>query len=124
MVPETDPSTYNGKDGRRCRASIRRRPKRSSQYEQDAIKPEFRWSWRNHQFEYDIYKRYTDKRNDANRAAVRDLLVVGANHILSMFDAFTTARLQVRTGSDGQTRVGAQLTLVSQITGRRSAQLL
>ena len=95
-----------------------------AQYEKVAIKPEFRWSWNNHQFEHDIYNRYTDKRNDANRAAVRDLLLVGANHFMSMLDAFTTARLQVRRRTRRRDANRRERALVSQITGKRSVQLL
>ena len=91
-----------GSDGRRCRASIRPRAEALARYEQVAIKPEFRWSWRNAQIQYDIYKRDTDKRNDANRAAVHDLMLIGANHVLSMVDAFATLRLQVQPEADGR----------------------
>ena len=109
VVPETDLSTYNGKKWETLQSIYPTTAEALLHYEQIAIKPEFRWSWHDHKFEWDIYKRYTDSRNDANRAAVRDLLVVGANHILSTFDAFTTARLQIQPGPDGQTRVGASL---------------
>lgn len=109
VVPETDPTTYNGAKWATLQSIYPTQAEALAQYEKVAIRPEFRWSWYDHQLEYDIYKRYTDKRNDANRAAVRDLLLIGANHILSMFDAFTTARLQVDAGADGQTRIGASL---------------
>jgi hypothetical protein len=109
VVPETDPSTYNGKRWETLQSIYPTTAEALARYEQVAIKPEFRWSWRNHRLEYDIYKRYTDKRNDANRAAVRDLLLVGANHVLSMVDAFATLRLQVQPEADGRTRVGASL---------------
>ena len=109
-MPETDTSTYNGKrwetlqsihpnDRRGARATTSRWRSSPSSDGRGATTG----------FEYDIYKRYTDKRNDANRAAVRDLLLVGANHILSMVDAFATLRLQVQPEVDGRTRVGASL---------------
>lgn len=109
VVPETDVSTYNGQRWATLQSIYATDAEALVQYQRDAIKPEYRWSWVNHGFERDIYTRYTDKRNDANRAAVRDLLLVAANHFLSMLDAFTTARLQVDTGPEGQTRVGARL---------------
>lgn len=109
VVPETDLKTYNGLKWDLFQSIYPTTAEALAQYERVAIKPEFRWSWLNHRFEQDIYSRYTDKRNDANRAAVRDLLLVGANHIVSMLDAFTTARLQVQPGPDGQTRIGASL---------------
>jgi hypothetical protein len=80
-----------------------------AEYERTAIKPEFRWSWRNAQFQYDIFKRGTSKRNDANVSANTDLLVIGANHVLSMVDAFATMRLQVRAEADGRTSIGASV---------------
>ena len=78
VVPETDTSTYNGMRWATLQGIYPTYAEALAKYEQVAIKPEFRWSWRNHQLEYDIFKRETDKRNDANRAAIRDLLVVGA----------------------------------------------
>lgn len=109
VVPETDTSTYNGKKWDLFQGIYPTEAEALAQYERVAIKPEFRWSWLNHSFERDIYTRYTDKRNDANRAAVQDLLLVGANHLFSTFDAFTTARLQMQTGPDGEMRVGASI---------------
>jgi hypothetical protein len=107
VVPETDTSTYNGKRWETLQSIYPTTAEALARYEEVAIKPEFRWSWRNHQFEYDIYQRYTDKRNDANRAAVRDLLIVATNHVLSMVDALATVRLQVQPDADGRTRIGA-----------------
>jgi hypothetical protein len=107
VVPETNLQTYNGK---RWALALETQPTYQAaldQYTKEAIKPEFRWSWRDARFQYDIYTRMTDKRNDAARAAAQDLLVIGANHFLSMIDAFATLRLQAHTDQDGRARVGA-----------------
>jgi hypothetical protein len=109
IQPETDPTTFNGSRWLLARATNATLADQLSEYERTAVKPEFRWSWRNAQFQFDVFRRYTDKGNDANRAAVRDVLVIGANHVLSMVDAFTTMRLQVRTEADGRTSLGASI---------------
>jgi len=109
VSPETDPTTFNGSRWVLAQSSHALYADQLAEYERTAVKPEFRWSWRNAQFQYDVYRRYTDKRNDANRAAVADLLVIGANHVLSMVDAFATMRLQVRAEAGGRTSVGAMI---------------
>jgi hypothetical protein len=108
VVPETDASTFNGSRWLLALSTNPTREEALAQYERTAVKPEFRWSWTNARFSYDIFIRDTDKRNDANRAMVHDLLVIGANHVLSMVDAFTTMRLEIRSESNGRTSVGAR----------------
>jgi hypothetical protein len=109
VVPETDPSTFNGSRWVLAQSTNSTMADALAEYERTAIKPEFRWSWRNAQFQYDIFKRGTSKRNDANVSANTDLLVIGANHVLSMVDAFATMRLQVRAEADGRTSIGASV---------------
>jgi hypothetical protein len=107
--PDTDTSTFNGK---RWEILLSTQPDQAAAlaaYEREAIRPEFRWSWRDAQLQYDIFARTTDLRNDAARAARIDLLVIGANHFLSMIDAFATFRLQVHPEGDGRTSVGAAM---------------
>lgn len=109
VKPETDPTTFNGSRWALAQATNANPADQLAEYERTAYKPEFLWSWKNATFQYDIFKRYTEKRNDADRAATRDLLVIGANHIISMVDAFTTMRLQVRTEADGRTSLGTSV---------------
>ena len=109
VVPDTNPDTYNGKRWQTLQGIYPTEAEALEHYEQLAIKPDYLWSWKNHGLEKDIFDRYTDKRNDANRSAVRYLLVIGANHFLSMVDAFTTFRLQAQTEQDGRTSVGASV---------------
>lgn len=110
IVPETDTSTYNGF---RWAIALSTQPTYEAalaQYEREAIRPEYQWSWKDAQLQYDIYRRTTDKRNDAARAAVKDLLLIGANHFLSMIDAFATYRLQIIAERGAtETRIGASL---------------
>lgn len=109
LVPETDPLTYNGSRWQLALATHSTDLQAAlAQYQRVAIRPEFRWSWRNAQLQYDIFKRTTDSRNDAYHAAVTDLMILGANHVLSMVDAFVTFRLQVQP-EDGRTKIGASL---------------
>jgi hypothetical protein len=108
VMPETDPSTFNGSRWVLAQATNANRADALAQYERTAVKEEFRWSWRNAQFQYDIFKLGTSKRNDANAAAGNALLVIGANHLISMVDAFATMRLQVRAEADGRTSIGAR----------------
>jgi hypothetical protein len=108
IEPETDTLTFNGYH---WQLALRTHPTREAalaEYEEVAIRPEFQWSWRNAQFQFDVFRRTTDKRNDANRAAVRDLMIIGANHMLSLVDAFASVRLEILPSAVGG-RSGAQI---------------
>lgn len=109
VQPETDAGTFNGSRWALALATNATRAEALAQYERTAVKPEFRWSWANARFQWDVFTRYTAKRNDADRSATRDLLIIGANHALSMVDAFATMRLQLRAEPDGRTSIGARL---------------
>lgn len=109
VVPETDETTYNGLRWSIAQSTQPTYEAALAQYEREAIRPEYQWSWTDASLQYDIYKRTTDKRNDAARAAVKDLLVIGANHFLSMIDAFATYRLQIIAEQGTLTRIGASL---------------
>lgn len=109
LVPETDITTYNGYKWQLALRNHGTLAEALADYEQVAIKPGFQWSWANHQLEYDIFIRTTQLRNDANQRASNYLLAIGANHILSMIDAFATIRLQVQPGPNGGTRIGASM---------------
>jgi hypothetical protein len=62
-------------------------------YLERAVRPEFRWSWRNAQLEHDLYRRTIAESNEASRQAVQALGIVLANHVLSTIDAYVTLRL-------------------------------
>jgi hypothetical protein len=109
VVPETDVTTYNGFRWQLALSTNSTRAAALAQYEAQAIRPEFEWSWRNAQLQYDLFTRMTLKRDDAYNAGTHALLIIGANHVLSMIDAFTTIRLRARAEADGRTSIGASL---------------
>jgi hypothetical protein len=110
VVPETDTRTYNGSRWVLAQAThANDRAAALAEYERIAIKPDFRWSWQNAQLQYDIFIRTTDSRNDAYHSAITDLMLIGANHVISMVDAFATFRLQVQPQQNGRTGIGASL---------------
>ena len=110
VVPETNDSTYNGSRWQLAQATHVNDPAGAlAEYQRLAVKPEFRWSWRNAGLQWDIFKRTTESRNDAYRAGVTDLAIIAANHALSMVDAFVGFRLQALPAEGGRTGVGASL---------------
>lgn len=109
VVPESNINTYNGHLWHLALQTHATVADAMVQYERDAIKPDFQWSWRNAEFQRDVFAQLTNKRNDAFRAAQQDLMVIVANHLLSAVDAFATFRLQVRPDSRGGGSLGASL---------------
>lgn len=109
IVPPTDTATFNGHvwvDALRTHTST---ADALAQYEQRAVRPDLQWSWKNARLQWDLFSQLTEKRNDANRAAARDLLLVAGNHLLSMVDAFATFRVQVRPAEGGGASLGASI---------------
>jgi hypothetical protein len=109
VVPTTDIETYNGHQWQLAQSTTPDAASALAQYERLAYKPEYEWSWDNAQLQWDIFQRTTFKRDDAHYAGVEDLIVIGANHFLSMVDAFATFRLSVHTDDSGRTAVGASI---------------
>ena len=109
VVPEPDATTFNGHLWQQALQTHATVADALAQYERDAIKPDFQWSWLNASIQWDVFKQLTNKRNDAFRAAQQDLMMIAANHVLSMVDAFATFRLQVRPDSRGGGSLGASL---------------
>lgn len=107
--PETDESTYNGAMWRLARETYWKLPGaappvNSPEYQRAvnfyvgrAVKPQFRWSWRNAQLEHDLFLRTIEASNRAFRRTIADLGVLLANHTLSTVDAYVTLRLRWRT---------------------------
>jgi hypothetical protein len=109
IVPPTDTATFNGHvwvDALRTHTST---ADALAQYQQRAIRPDLQWSWKNARLQWDLFSQLTEKRNDANRAAARDLLLLAGNHLLSMVDAFATFRVQVRPAEGGGASLGASI---------------
>ena len=112
--PEIDESTYNGsiwllarttfwadpavtppKDGVSYRTAL-------NFYLDRAVRPEFRWSWRNAQLEQDQYITTIRRANSAYRSARAALGMIIANHLLSTVDAFITLRVEGLDGGGGR----------------------
>ncbi len=119
--PEVDTATYNGAIWLRARRlSDWPNPnvepghgtvtyqEAISYYVAHAVHPEYAWSWRNAQLEWDLYRQAIRRKNDAGRAAGHYLAAVAVNHLLSTVDAFITLRLR---GGAGAPRDGFNLSL-------------
>jgi hypothetical protein len=114
LDPEPDTATFNGRIWLLARRTYWRDvatpPTRDSRewrlaesfYASRAVRPEFRWSWRDAQLEYDEFRRTIRRANDAFRDALTDLSVIIANHALSGVDALVSVRLQSRVTTDGR----------------------
>lgn len=59
-----------------------------------AVRPEYRWSWRNAQLEQDLFRRTIRRSNQSYRRAREQVGILIANHILSTVDAFATVRFR------------------------------
>lgn len=78
-------------------------------YLERAVRPEFRWSWRNAQLEHDLFRRTISESNEASRQALQALGIVLANHVLSTVDAYVTLRLWNRRQEPRSLGVAATL---------------
>ena len=111
IEPELDTSTFNGKQWHLARATFWENPdappaRDSEAYQQAldfylvrAVRPEYRWSWRNAQLEWDLFGRTIERSNDAFRRSAGYLGAVIANHALSAVDAFVTLRIRRGMGA-------------------------
>jgi hypothetical protein len=120
LEPERDRATFNGSrwvlaqrnhgiDPDEPDLTSERYQAALQEYAADAIGPEFLWSWRNAQLEWDLYRRVINKRNDAARAVGMDVTLLLANHVLSTIDAFASYR--IRVGVAGANGVGIAATI-------------
>jgi hypothetical protein len=109
LTPDTNVATYNGSRWQLAQATFSTREAALAEYMRTAVRPEFEWSWTNNQIQFNHFVRTTDKRNDAHSAAQWSLLIVGANHVLSMIDAFTTVRLRATPSPGGGASIGAAI---------------
>ena len=112
--PDLDERTYNGLTWLRARTTYWVDPsvappissaeyRRAMNFYLDrAVRPEFRWSWRNAQFEHDLYVRTIRRSNMSGRAARAALGVALANHLLAAVDAVITLRVEGLEGGNGR----------------------
>lgn len=113
LEPELDSDTFNGSLWLLARRTYWSDPDAPPDPESEAyqraiafyisraVRPEFRWSWRDAQLEQDVFRRTIDRSNEAFRRSVTDLGIVLANHFLSTVDAFVSARLIQRQAPAG-----------------------
>ncbi|MDQ6887237.1 MAG: hypothetical protein M3068_08065 [Gemmatimonadota bacterium] len=112
VMPESDESTFNGTLWLLARRTFWEDPTTAPPpesvpyqralefYARRAVRPEYRWSWRNAQLEQDLFRRTIEESNDAFRSATQYLGLIIANHALSAVDAFVTLRLRRSPGPD------------------------
>ena len=112
FTPEVDTTTFNGKMWSIARTTYWSDPRTpppvgSAPYEaalrfyrENAVPPEFQWSWRNAPLHQDVYRRDVRASNDGFRRAAQDIGAVIANHVLSTVDAYISLRLQL--GESGE----------------------
>lgn len=106
LIPEPDTLTYNGARWLLARRTFWSNPdvpppassaeyqRALAFYDQEAVGPEFRWSWRNAQLQWDLFRQSIDRANDSARRARGAVTIIVANHLLSAVDAFATVRLE------------------------------
>ncbi|MBL0172351.1 MAG: hypothetical protein IPP90_16865 [Gemmatimonadaceae bacterium] len=104
--PETDQNTYNGSRWRLARETYWRDPDAApptsspeyqralAVYTAEAVRDEFRWSWRDAQLQRDVYVQTIRSANRSYQRAVNMLGLVGANHLASLIDAYVTVRVR------------------------------
>lgn len=114
LIPEPDTLTFNGSRWLLARRTYWTNPdvpppatsaeyQRALQfYEGEAVRPEYRWSWRNAQLQWDLFRQSIDRANDSARRARAATTILIANHLLSAVDAFATVRVE-RGVRDGRT---------------------
>lgn len=120
FVPEADSGTYNGSVWLLARRTYWEDPnvppdpsslqywKALQFYQERAVGPNFRWSWRDHSLEHEVFRDYIKRSDNAFRRAQNQVGLVLANHVLSAVDALISARLSAATGraAQMQTSVG------------------
>lgn len=112
--PDLDESTFNGFIWLQARTTYwvdpsTAPPAASAEYRRAmnfyldrAVRPEYRWSWRNAQLEQDLYIRTIRRSNMSGREARAALGIALANHLLSAVDAVITLRVEGLEGGDGR----------------------
>lgn len=110
--PETDASTYNGSRWLLARETFWLNPNVSpgigtpeyaralAKYSREAVTDEYRWSWRDAQLQWDVYRQTIKSANRSYLRSVNLAGVVGANHLASLIDAYISVRIR-RFGGAG-----------------------
>ncbi len=112
LDPESDPRTYNGYRWLVARETYWRAPdappptsspeyaRALSYYAKTAATDQFRWSWRDAGLEQDTYRQTIASANRSYQRVVNVIGLIGANHLMSMVDAYVSVRVR-RYGGAG-----------------------
>ncbi|MGH7606086.1 MAG: hypothetical protein ACREME_02000 [Gemmatimonadales bacterium] len=122
FVPEPDPRTYNGSVWLLARRTFWEDPDMPPDptspaywgalqfYQARAVGPAFRWSWRDHAPEHQVFRETIRRSDVAFRRAQNQVGLLLANHIVSAVDALISARMASAVGRPTalQTTIGLQ----------------
>jgi len=112
LDPETDATTFNGARWLLARETFWVNPdvppavnspeyqRALTFYQSRAITAAYRWSWRDAQLEKDVYGQTIASANRSVQRAVNYVGLIGANHLVSLIDAYVSVRVR-RFGGAG-----------------------
>lgn len=112
VVPESDTLTYNGSRWLLARSNNWRDPnvpppatspeyiRALNAYIAEAVTDEYRWSWRDAQLEWDVFRQTVRLSNNGYQRATNVLGLLEANHLFSLIDAYISVRVR-RFGGAG-----------------------
>lgn len=110
--PETDESTYNGARWLLARETYWLDPavppvvgspeyqRALAFYQARAVPDAYRWSWRDARLQQDVYAQTIASANRSVQRAVNYAGLIGANHLVSLIDAYVSVRIR-RYGGAG-----------------------
>jgi hypothetical protein len=122
LIPEPDPSTYNGSVWLLARRTFWADPETAPPptspefraslkfYTDHAVGPDFRWSWQNASLEQQEFSATIRSSDDTFRRAQSQLGLLLANHLTSAIDALISTRLSsgLRRSAEVQTLWGGR----------------
>jgi hypothetical protein len=112
LDPETDEATYNGARWLLARETYWLNPdvppavgspeyqRALAFYQSRAVRAAYQWSWRDAQLERDVYAQTIASANRSGQRAVNYVGLIGANHLVSLIDAYVSVRVR-RFGGAG-----------------------
>lgn len=112
LDPETDEATYNGARWLLARETYWLNPdvapavgspeyqRALAFYQSRAVRAAYQWSWRDAQLERDVYAQTIASANRSGQRAVNYIGLIGANHLVSLIDAYVSVRVR-RFGGAG-----------------------
>ena len=133
--PETDETTYNGARWRLARETYWLTPNvapavGSPEYQRAlafylsrAVPAAYRWSWRDAQLQQDVYAQTIASANRSVQRAVNYMGLIGANHLVSLIDAYVSVRVRRFGGAGvGGLRVSSLHTVVEPVGDPRAGR--